>query len=139
MECGNCTVCCTVCVIPELNKKAGEHCVNCSGTNCKIWGDHPQTCKEFECAYYQGGNNIELRPDKCGIMFYKRSDRIFIGVVVPDTKVTDLAKAQIASFNKQGYSVIMMKLGENPHIILAEGHTAKEIEEEHRRILNGNL
>ena len=131
MECGECTVCCTVCVVEELDKKAGDNCINCENNSCKIYGEHPQTCKEFECAYYQGGKNIELRPDKCGIMFYKKSEKIFTGIMVPNKKPTSLAKEQISSFNKQGYSVVMLKIGEKPHIFLADGHNNKEIYKEY--------
>ena len=63
MECGECTVCCILSVVSELNKKAGEQCINCVNNGCKIYGKHPQVCKDFECAYFQGGSDIELRPD----------------------------------------------------------------------------
>lgn len=134
LNCGECTACCTVCVVPELNKEAGKICTNCEG-GCQIYGNHPQSCLDFECAYYQGGKNIELRPDKCGTMFFKKNDRIFCGVVLPDKKVTNLVKGQIESLNKQGYSVIMMKIGEDPHIVLASGHNPKSVYEEYTGIL----
>lgn len=139
MECGDCTVCCTVCVVEELNKQAGEHCVNCVNNGCKIYGNHPQTCKDFECAYYQGGNNIELRPDKCGIMFYKKNERIFVGIIVPDKEVTPMAMGQIRALNEQGYSVVMLKIGERPYIVLADGHNFKEIYEEYIGTLKWRL
>ena len=140
MECGECTVCCTLSVVSELNKKAGEHCFNCINNGCSIYEKRPQVCKDFECAYLQGGNNIELRPDKCGVMFFKKSERIFCGTLVPDVPVTDLAKRQIASFKEQGYSVVMLKLGEEPHIELAEGHDGNQIYKEYINLLiNGNL
>lgn len=121
MECGECTACCLVCVVPEFEKKAGEHCINCISDGCIIYGNHPQSCKDFECAYYQGGNNIKLRPDKCGIVFFKKNKNIFCGILIPDIPVTNLAKEQIASFIKQGYSVVMLKIGEKPHIIPSKG------------------
>jgi hypothetical protein len=140
MECGDCTVCCTLSVVSELNKKAGEHCTHCD-KGCKIYGNHPQVCKDFECAYLQGGKNINLRPDKCGIMFFKKNERIFCGILVPDTPIDDLAFKQIVSFKNQGYSVILLKLGEKqPHIELAKGHNEKEIYQEYINLLrNGNL
>lgn len=140
MECGDCTVCCTLSVVHELNKKVGEHCVYCINNGCEIYGKHPQVCKDFECAYLQGGANIELRPDKCGIMFFKKSDRIFCGVLVPEIPVTDLAKGQIISFKKQGYSIVLLKLGEGLHVEVAEGHNKEEIYREYINTLkDGNI
>ena len=136
MECGDCTACCTLSVVPELNKKAWEQCAHCD-KGCKIYDKRPQVCRDFECAYLQGGTNIELRPDKCGIMFFKKSDRIFCGVLVPDVPVTDLAKEQIAQFKKQGYSVVLLKQEEKPHIEFAEGHNEKEIYGEYVNLLKG--
>lgn len=137
-NCGNCSVCCTVCVVPDFDKKAGEHCIK-NGNGCQVYGNHPQVCKDFECAYYQGGNDLELRPDKCGVMFFKKNERIFCGVVNPDKAPTALARGQVSSLNDQGYSVVMMKIGEKVHIMLANNHDAKEIYSEYVGILNGNL
>lgn len=140
MECGDCTVCCTLSAVSELNKKVGEQCFFCVDNGCEIYGDHPQVCKDFECAYLQGGTNIELRPDKCGVMFFKKNDRIFCGMTVPGLKATDLAKGQINSFLKQGYSVVLLKLGEKPHIKPAEGHDGDMIYKEYTNLLiDGNL
>jgi hypothetical protein len=140
MECGDCTVCCTLSVVKELNKKVGEECKLCKNNRCSIYKKRPQVCKDFECAYLQAGNNIELRPDKCGIMFFKKSDRIFCGMLVPEGTVTDMAKGQIISFKKQGYSVILIKLGEKPIIELATGHDMNEIQKEYINLLrDGNI
>lgn len=140
MECGECTVCCTLSVVKELNKKAWEQCFHCVNNGCEIYGNHPKVCKDFECAYLQGGNNIELRPDKCGVMFWKKSERIFCGASMPGIPTTDLALKQIASFKNQGYSVVLLKMGEKPHIELAEGHDEKIIYKEYTDLLrNGNL
>jgi len=140
MECGDCTACCTLSVVEELNKKAGQECIFCVNKGCQIYGEHPKVCKDFECAYLQGGSNIELRPDKSGVMFVKKNERIFSGILVPGVPVSDLAKGQIASFKKQGYSVVMLKLGEKPHIELAKGHKQGEIYKEYVNLLiHGNL
>lgn len=142
MECGECTACCTLSVVEELNKKAGvtcEHCVLTKG--CSIYAKRPKVCKEFECAYLQGGSNVKQRPDKCGVMFFKNSDRIFTGVIVPDVEVTDIARGQVDAFNKQGFSVIMFKLGEEkPMILSAKGHDKMAIYAEYLMLLkNGNI
>lgn len=140
-ECGECTVCCTLSVVKELNKVAGETCKHCINNGCGIYGSHPQECKDFECAYIQGSGNIELRPDKCNVMFFKKSDRIFVGAVVPNESVTDTARGQIEAFKQQGHSVVMLKLFQKPHIEVADGHNKQEIWKEYINLLelNGNL
>ena len=72
---------------------------------CTIHDDAPESCKEFECAYYQGGENIELRPDKCHVIFEKMSDTLFIGTLDARFEITEIAKGQIRSFLRQGYTV----------------------------------
>jgi len=140
-ECSNCKVCCTLSVVTELDKKAGETCSKCTTSGCSIYGNHPQVCKDFECAYYQGGTNEELRPDKCGVMFFKKTDRIFCGIKVPDIQVTDLAMGQIKSLNKQGYSVVLLEIGEKPYIMLANTHITEDIYKEYTEVLkkHGNI
>jgi len=61
-------------------------------------------------------------------------------MLVPGVSVTDIAKRQINSFRIQGYSVIMLKLGEKLHIVCAAGHDDQEIHKEYINMLNnGNL
>ena len=140
MECGECTVCCTLSVVPELGKSAGITCIHCFDNKCNIYGEHPKSCKEFECAWLQGDNSIELRPDNCGTMFVKKNEHIFSGIVVPGTQVTETAKGQIESFLSQGYSVVMLKLGERPFVIPANGRSKIEVFKEYVDLLKrGNL
>jgi hypothetical protein len=107
MGCGDCTACCTVLPIEAINKPINTTCMNCTGSGCSVYEDKPQTCSEFECAFLQGKDVPEsLRPDKCGILFIKKSDTRFDGIIVPDAEVTDMAKAQIESFKRQGFEVI---------------------------------
>lgn len=140
-KCGECTVCCTLSVVEELNKKAFDACSLCKNNGCSIYGKHPQVCKDFKCAYLESGtDNISLRPDKCNVMFVKKSDRIFVGTVFPNKLITNTARGQIESFNKQGYSVILLKEKQRPFMRLAEGHIKEEIYNEYLMSLkNGNL
>jgi len=48
MECGECTLCCTLCEIVELNKPAGEKCIHCT-SKCTIYEDRPFAFKEISC------------------------------------------------------------------------------------------
>jgi len=135
MECGDCTVCCTLSVVKELEKKVWVTCHLCKDNGCSIYGKHPKSCKEFECAYLQGGENIELRPDKCGVMFWKKSDRIFCGSMIPGVPVTEMALKQVASFKSQGYSLVLFKKGEKLVFRFADGHDKEEISKEYINLL----
>ena len=138
--CGDCTVCCTLCPVPELNKPRNVLCEHCE-VGCSIYKDRPQSCAEFECAYLQVDNIPEsLRPDKCGIMFIKKTNKIFAGYLVPNVEVTNMAKGQINSFQKQGFSVLLFSEKEEvPLIKLADKHETKEIILEYNEAVNGNV
>ena len=141
-RCGECTVCCTVSVVEAIGKKAWETCKYCSNNSCDIYGDHPDQCKEFECAYLQSGtDNVELRPDKSNVMFFKKSERIFVGVVVPGKVATRTGIDQILSFNQQGYSVILLRQFGKLLIAPTTEHNPKDIRGEYLGILkeHGNV
>ena len=139
MECGECTVCCTLSVVKELDKKGWETCKFCD-KGCSIYNKRPQECKDFECAYLQGGKDVELRPDKCGIMFFKNNDNIFTGVLVPGVEVTDKAKGQIRSFNDQGISVVLFKKGEERPMVMTPRKDKLAVYEEYLTLIkNGNI
>lgn len=139
-ECGACTACCILLPVTEINKPRNVLCEHCE-VGCSIYKDRPQSCVEFNCAYLQADNAPEsLRPDKCGIMFIKKTDRVFTGYLVPNTKVTDVAKGQIDNFQKQGYSVLLFSDKEKvPLLKLGNKHKKDEIILEYNESLNGNI
>ena len=97
----------------------------------------PDECGGFECAYYQmdsaGGN---FRPDRCKAIFEKVSDRVFFATLHPDYDITKAARSQIVDFRKQGFSVILKKVGKyNPAVLLAVGHTAKDVYNQYQQHL----
>ena len=122
--------------IDDIGKPANVACRYCDG-GCSIHESKPQTCAEYECAYYQGKDvPLSLRPDKCGIIFNKRTERIFVGTLVTGVPVTEAARGQIDAFNKQGYSVILLSAKDmSLKPMLADGHDPKEIAAEHREAL----
>lgn len=140
-ECGGCTACCTLLPIEAIAKPINTTCPYSTGKGCSIYDSKPETCTEFKCAYLEGDKiPVELRPDKCGIIFIKHTDRIFSGVLIPEATITNAAKGQIESFNSQGYSVILLSLKEKkPHLMLAKGHEAEIIMTEYRDKINGNI
>lgn len=140
MQCDGCTACCTLLPIEAINKPVNTPCQYCDA-GCSIYPDRPQTCAEFECAYLQGRNvPLSLRPDNCGIIFIKRTDRIFSGVLMADRKPTEAARGQIDAFLKQGFSVVLSSLSEKkPLLMLADNHNSDDIMGEYKEALSGNV
>ena len=51
-ECGDCSLCCKVLRIPELEKPKDHWCFNfVRGRGCGIYPDRPQSCRTFHCAW----------------------------------------------------------------------------------------
>lgn len=124
MECGECTECCELLHIDSrkplkeneveliaIESPAGELCTHCNkDVGCTVHEDRPLICRTFECVYTQHENApIELRPDKCGIIFEKLDDELMLGTIKPDRPISDMGSQQLHSFNRQGYSVVLTK------------------------------
>lgn len=73
-ECGSCTMCCKLMGIvdAQLNKPANKWCEHCViGVGCKIYSQHPESCKLFECMWLQDKHGVlsdDLRPDRIGVV-----------------------------------------------------------------------
>jgi len=131
MECGNCTICCKILDIPWMDSPAGEYCKECDeGIGCKIYNTAPKDCLDFQCAYNQMKQvSINLRQDRCGVIFEKVTDNIFLGTVnLNETQLKDVVKNQIDSLLKEGFSIVLLnsKIKE-PFIYVSENNTANEV------------
>jgi len=138
MECGECTLCCDIPKIKELKKPAWKLCSNydivCK--NCKIYETRPEECRNFQCSYWQVKKaNIAIRPDKCGVMFEKLSQRIFLATLHPDYEFSEIAKKQIDIFMKQGFSVIFSQKNEKLKFYLSYIHNKESIYDEFKKLL----
>lgn len=129
MECGECTLCCKVLPVGELKSPAGEYCKHCTiGVGCSIYSQRPKVCRDFLCSYAQVSNvSIELRPDKCGAIFEKISDKVFLGTREDGIEINQFAKKQIKEFNIQGFSVVINSQNGLAKLYLAPGHNRDEI------------
>ena len=105
MECGECTACCTAFPVKRLGKEAFTDCKHCD-KGCNIQDTKPDECRNFNCAYIQSKiDDINLRPDKCGVIFEKVDNENFFCTMVRGVEITALAQGQMDSFVKQGYTV----------------------------------
>lgn len=131
LNCGECTLCCDLFPVRWLDKPPNSSCKFCEG-GCTIHKMKPPECSDFNCAYVQmKKGNIELRPDKCGIIFEKLSDKIFFGTVDPKREPSDLGKRQAFNFVEQGYSVVLASSKRVGNLFLInKNHNEEEIRRE---------
>jgi hypothetical protein len=69
-SCKNCTLCCKVMRIYELNKPPGLWCSHCKpGIMCTIYENRPDSCRIFYCQYLTNGKlNEKWRPSRSRIV-----------------------------------------------------------------------
>lgn len=109
MKCDGCTLCCELLNVPWMNSPAGHVCKHCKNNGCEIYNKAPKDCLDFACAYSQMEKaSINLRPDKCGVIFERISNKLFIGTINPKMKqLSTVLMKQISLFMKDGFSVIL--------------------------------
>ena len=108
MECGDCTICCTLLPVPVLDKPEGQDCVHCN-KGCMIHATKSDYCKSFNCAYVQMDHVSEtLRPDICGVIFEK-FDTFILGVFdYRKDRMSEDAGRQVQMFVKEGIPVVLV-------------------------------
>lgn len=87
MACGNCSLCCKVLAVPELDKPADVRCKHDTGKSCAIYADRPQSCRDVECLWLLTRNRIttvsmpaSTRPDRCGVVVTAHSGYVVLHV-----------------------------------------------------------
>lgn len=66
-QCGECTACCTCFGIEALGKPFNCQCEH-QDNGCKIYGNHPDECKVYQCLWHNGMFTEQDRPDKLGVV-----------------------------------------------------------------------
>jgi len=132
-ECGECTMCCELLPIPELQKPESILCGFCKiNKGCSVYKNRPNSCKEFNCVYIQDEDvDLELRPDNSKVMFEKVTDTLYLALELPrdigswrETKVLDF----IEQLNKKGISIIVSSFTRTPkEFLLADGATKEQV------------
>ena len=66
-QCGDCSLCCKVLGIPELDKPKDSWCPNfLAGTGCRIYADRPPSCHNFVCRWLSDSMmGPEWKPSVC--------------------------------------------------------------------------
>ena len=130
-QCGECTECCLVLEIKDVNSKPNELCQHCDkGVGCKIYENRPQGCREFMCMWLQMETvHLDLRPDKCGVVFEKLADDVVMGAISNEYN-HNLIEGQVNSFINQGFSVLLVNhTFKQKRLFLTKGHTEEYVNE----------
>lgn len=88
--CRNCTLCCELPEIPELEKPTYQRCPSCVSAGCGIYEERPAVCQTFECRFVSARSSDASdrhaipHPNECGAYFFEvKSERRFIVFVDP--------------------------------------------------------
>ena len=129
MECAGCTLCCKLLKIEWMNSPAGEYCIECfPGKGCMIYDEAPEKCLEFKCAYNQMEKvSINMRPDKCGVIFIRVDDIIAGRIDDEVTSPNEYVQGQLEFFKNEGFPFVLYKQGNKPYVYQAKGYTKQEI------------
>lgn len=88
--CGDCTLCCKVYDVDDLEKKAGTKCSHVRpDAGCGIWGLHPKTCQDFKCLWIRHDDmNAMWRPDHAGFVLRLEPNGTTLAVDVDQDRPT---------------------------------------------------
>jgi hypothetical protein len=69
-ECGDCSLCCKLLVVAELDKPQNIWCRHLKmGTGCGIYATRPESCREFYCRWMEDATlGPEWKPSKSKMM-----------------------------------------------------------------------
>jgi len=69
-QCGDCSLCCKVLAIPELEKPKDQWCPNfAAGSGCRIYPDRPPSCRDFVCRWLVDPTmGPEWKPSHCKLV-----------------------------------------------------------------------
>ena len=75
-ECGDCTMCCKLIGVKEIDKKPNSWCEHCEvGKGCSIYADAPPSCHDFRCLWLDNEEMTDnLRPDKTKVVLGGTTD-----------------------------------------------------------------
>jgi len=101
-ECGECTMCCKVMGIEELEKPAGTWCTHCTtGRGCSIYDRRPAECRAFVCAWLQSDVfGEEWKPSRCKFALWAEPGNVNLKVSVDPARPDAWRKEPYYSYFK---------------------------------------
>lgn len=67
--CGDCTACCTVLGVKQIEKQPFHTCAHQGRKGCTIYEERPGTCAAYRCSWLDGMGARRDRPDRLGVIF----------------------------------------------------------------------
>jgi hypothetical protein len=69
-SCADCTLCCSLLSVAELNKPPMVPCTNCvAGSGCRIYPQRPTECRQFYCGYLlHAALDKRWKPSRCNLI-----------------------------------------------------------------------
>lgn len=94
-RCGDCSLCCTILAVPELDKPANVPCVHLTKRGCGIYEDRPQACRDYECIFLKVGLQSSFRPSRMRFLVDLHMSGE-VGQIKTDPNFPDAAKTAVA-------------------------------------------
>lgn len=95
-NCGECTLCCKLLPVPELEKLAGARCAHHRAhKGCAIYKKRPLSCRVWSCEWLNGGDMAAglSRPDRAHYVIDCMPD--FVTMTYPDSPPRRLPVIQV--------------------------------------------
>lgn len=130
-ECGECTLCCKLMAVNDLDPKkpVNEWCVHSTmKSGCKIYPDRPGSCKIFTCQWLSSNFPANLRPDRIhGVLTGAQDEKTL--VIHEDPGYPGVASTRlkeiIDSFVRSGKNYVIVQTGEKRRLIGPPGFEEK--------------
>jgi len=142
-ECGDCTMCCFLTGVPELDKPPGVLCGHCDvGVGCGVYAKRPRSCREFECVWLRDSWEDALRPDRCHLMFEQiPGSDAYVVLREPghgNAWLSPLPQARMRELAAGG-SPVVVRIGRTVQVLTPENVSAsgvwEQLKEAYRKLL----
>lgn len=132
-QCGECTACCSLMHVPELDKQMYVLCNHCIlKRGCNIYNDRPTSCRTFECLWYKY-NELpdELRPDECGVMVEElpKVNTVLMHSIRTGAWKLPPVTELIIQLLEDGRPIVIID-GKEKHMMLPQGVEREEVNKE---------
>ncbi len=118
-ECGDCSLCCKLLAIPELNCGEGDWCALCNPPKgCGSYENRPPSCHDFECLWLQGRMPENLKPNRIGAVAHSSDGGATIKIHLDAGQTADAMdkglRAFINAMDAEGRNVRVSSLENHP-------------------------
>lgn len=106
-SCGECTECCDVLAVLELNKGPRERCAHQCEAGCAIYESRPASCAGWECLWRTGLMDESDRPDRSGVIVFGQRMPTYEGIF--DIRATETRPGAIDAIGAVKVTEMVLK------------------------------